>query len=293
MTKHALITESSRAVVTIDNGKVSLGKWKKDVVASEQPLQLMLNWFGQASQQWQSKQLAIVMRSPGDDKALVIGFLLTQQVIACVDDIKHITFSDENVADITLVESFEPDWQALARIFVSHSGCGVCGQSQLKQLATQFDARTSNTPWLSMDEILTLPAKLQSAQAAFVQTGGMHGAGLAFEGNIQLIAEDVGRHNAVDKVIGQLHQHKLAGELSEESDLHLNAEKSVLVLSGRISFELVQKAVVANIGAIIAVGAPSDLAIATAQQFNLPLIGFVKPTQANVYYGYEQLILPS
>ena len=250
-----------------------------DVVASEQALQIMLSFFDQGS--WQQRSLAVVMRTPGDDRALVLGYLISQGVIDALNDVQTLSLNEENLAEVKLAAHVEVDWQRFSRVFASQSGCGVCGQSQLKQLALRYEPLKTPQQWLIPAQLLALPTLLRDSQALFEQTGGSHGAGLwlAEEQNSALafVAEDVGRHNAVDKVLGYAYEQGVC------------LEKSVLVLSGRISFELVQKAVAAKIPAIVAVGAPSDIAIATAQQFNIALIGFTKAQQANVYCGQGQL----
>ncbi|REL28587.1 formate dehydrogenase accessory sulfurtransferase FdhD [Thalassotalea euphylliae] len=250
-----------------------------DMVASEQALQIMLSFFDQGN--WQQRSLAVVMRTPGDDKALVLGYLISQGVINALTDVQTLSLSEENLVEVKLAAHVVVDWQRFSRVFASQSGCGVCGQSQLKQLALRYEPQKAPSQWLMPAQLLTLPALLRDSQDLFAQTGGSHGAGLwlADEQNNKLAftAEDVGRHNAVDKVLGGAYQQQVG------------LRKSVLVLSGRISFELVQKAVAAKIPAIVAVGAPSDLAIATAQQFNIALIGFTRAKQANVYCGQGQL----
>ena len=254
-----------------------------DSVASEQALQIMLSFCQQG--RWLRRSLAIVMRTPNDDRALVLGYLISQGVISTLADVDALTLEEINLAEVKLKTYLEVDWQRFERVFVSQSGCGVCGQSQLKQLALVYEPLNPMRGWLKPHLLLALPNALRTRQALFLQTGGSHGAGLwladAKSDELAVVAEDVGRHNAVDKVLGQAYQRQLL------------FTQSVLVLSGRISFELVQKAVAARIPAIVAVGAPSDLAIATAQHFNIALIGFTQPQQANVYCGQSQLAVES
>ncbi|WP_448214007.1 formate dehydrogenase accessory sulfurtransferase FdhD [Colwellia sp. MEBiC06753] len=281
MKKHVTEAKPNSKEAAADTQLWQLTKASLDDIASEQPLQIWLHWLDNAQQQkqqqnqqgWQRKSLAVIMRTPGQDQALVLGYLLTQGVITSIADVAKLTMDEENVAEVTLDASITPDWSALSRVFASHSGCGVCGQSQLKLLANRYQAFSPEPPWLSSGQIIQMPALLANAQPLFQRTGGSHGAAIWQAGKLRFIAEDVGRHNAVDKVIGQ--------QLQSQQDL----QQCVLVLSGRISFELVQKAVVAGINTIVAVGAPSDLAIKTAQQFNQTLIGFVKTNQANIYCG--------
>ena len=259
-----------------------------DVVVSEQPLQIILHWYSE--QQWHQRELSMTMRTPGDDKILVVGFLLSQQIITAISDIQSIKLDEENVAEVKLSPLVQVDWQQLSRTFVSHSGCGICGQSQLKSLALNYSAFSSSSNsssqgvWLSAQQIISLPALLAKQQTIFAKTGGCHGAGIWCNEQF-LVCEDVGRHNAVDKVIGRLLQLRQQVRSSPQME-----EQRILVLSGRVSFELVQKAIAGKIAIIVAVGAPSDLAVATAKQFNMTLIGFVKPMSFNVYCGQDRII---
>lgn len=258
-----------------------------DNVAIESPLQINLSWYPLGSDVMMGKNLSITMRTPGQDKALVIGLLLSQGVIEQLDDIEHMDDSDENCLEIFLVKGKLVDWPSLERTFVSQSSCGICGQSQLKALSLKYqEFAQPSTAWLSIAEICQLPTLLNQQQLLFNQTGGSHSAAIWHAGKIKWFAEDVGRHNAVDKVVGEMWQNQ---QLISAKAFDTN--KAVLILSGRISFELVQKAVCASIATIVAVGAPSSLAIATAKQFNITLVGFVKAQQCNVYHGDARLLV--
>lgn len=271
----------------LDDGSIQLCSVKRDIASSEQPLQLVLHYVdfnvSAGKHVWLEQELALLMRTPGDDKALVLGFLFTQGIIAKLTDIESLDFSEQNTVDIRLAETVAVDFEQLQRHFPSHSGCGICGQSQLKQLGLSYPAFEGGEAWLVANELLTAPERLREGQLQFQSTGGCHGVGLLkldLAGHLAMIfvAEDVGRHNALDKVIGSI----LEGGVS--------VEHTALVFSGRVSFELVQKAVVAGISVILSIGAPSDLAIATAQQFNMTLIGFIRDEQANVYHDAGRLI---
>ncbi len=288
-TKQATVINKAQLVISapsseqsgaehIGNGQVNLAPMS-DSVASEQALQIMLNYYQQG--RWQRRSLAVIMRTPSDDKALVFGYLVSQGVVNTLAEVEALILEEDNLAEVKLKQHIEVDWQRFERVFVSQSGCGVCGQSQLKQLALLFEPLNSKRSWLKPEQLLSLPSELRERQSLFLQTGGSHGAGLwqADTANDLVVAEDVGRHNAVDKLLGHAYQH------------NLSLAQSALVLSGRISFELVQKAVAARIPVIVAVGAPSDLAITTAKHFNIALIGFTKAQQANVYCGQSQLAL--
>ena len=251
----------------------------QDVVISEEPLNIVLHWTCPKTAQPLEQTLMMTMRTPGDDAFLVTGLLLSYAVIEKVDQIQSISCNEHNQCDITLVKSVILDWKKLTRHFISHSGCGICGANNVKTLAHTFNVAIDETAqWLSLSTLLTFPAQLKQQQSLFAATGGVHSAGLFRQNKCLSVKEDVGRHNAVDKVIGDL---LTQGELSKQS---------ILMLSGRISFELMQKAVAAKIPVVVAIGAPSSLAVAVAKQFNITLIGFVSENTCNVYHGDFRLI---
>lgn len=251
----------------------------QDVVISEEPLNIVLHWTCQKTAQSLEQTLMVTMRTPGDDAFLVTGLLLSYAVINGADEIQSINSNEHNQCDITLVKSVILDWKKLTRHFISHSGCGICGANNVKTLAHTFNVDIDQTAqWLSLPSLLTFPAQLKQQQSLFTATGGVHSAGLFSIDKCLSVKEDVGRHNAVDKVIGDLITQ---GELNKQS---------ILMLSGRISFELMQKAVAAKIPVVVAIGAPSSLAVAVAKQFNITLIGFVSENTCNVYHGDFRLI---
>lgn len=246
----------------------------QDLVISEEPLNIVLHWTCQQSGEQLEQTLMVTMRTPGDDASLVTGLLLSHAVIEHVDQIQSITSSELNQCDITLATSVVLDWEALTRHFISHSGCGICGTSNVKKLAHTFNVTIDETPqWLPVSALITFSTQLRQHQSLFSLTGGVHSAGIFSLQACLSVKEDVGRHNAVDKVVGDLlAKNKLDNQ-------------SILMLSGRISFELMQKAVAAKIPVVVAIGAPSSLAIAVAKQFNITLIGFVSEHAFNVYHG--------
>ena len=257
-------------------------KIQQDYIAIEEPLQISLVFFDLQKQQYQSKVLTLTMRTPGNDNALVYGFLLCEGIIKQKEDIKGIEFNDDadpkgkgvNALCVVLAEHIQPEWKVIERQFTNHSSCGICGKTSLNALQLkQPQQNKEKTRHINVSEIFVLPDLLHKQQAIFSQTGGLHAAGLYHKQQLQYIAEDVGRHNAVDKVLGLRCLHKK------------NHQASILILSGRISFELVQKAIMANISIIVSVGAPSSLAISAAKQFDLTLIGFTKTDSFNVYHG--------
>ena len=260
------------------DGRVD-ARLSEDLVISEEPLNIVLHWTCQQTGDELEKTFMVTMRTPGDDSFLVTGLLLSYAIIYNAKQIQSIIYDETNQCDVTLDKSVVLDWKTLTRQFVSHSGCGICGANDVKKLAHNFDVRIDETThWLPFTSVLTFPKKLREQQSLFTKTGGVHSAGIFSLQACLSSKEDVGRHNAVDKVVGDL--------------LTQNAENSqhILMLSGRVSFELMQKAVAAKIPVVVAIGAPSNLAIAVAKQFNITLIGFVSANSCNVYHGDFRLI---
>jgi len=253
-----------------------------DLVAAEEPLQLLLD----------GSPLSIVMRTPGHDLELALGLLWAERVITAFSDVVGVRISaeageDEAALEVDqgLIESNQVDVRLRSgparrpeRSFLSSSACGVCGATTVESLALDF-ARLPAGPKIDPAILPALAERLREGQAVFEQTGGLHAAGL-FDttGRLLLLREDVGRHNAVDKVVGR----RLLDGL-------LPASESILAASGRAGYEVVQKAVAAGIPALVAVGAPSSLAVLTARKFNLTLVGFLKRDGFNVYSGAERL----
>ncbi len=263
------------------------GAWSTvdDVLAAEEPLEIRLIW--QNGAEVARKAIAITMRTPGDDFELAAGFLHGEGIIrhqADVVDVSYCTDEDEdqklNIVNVTLRPGLEFDVSRLERNFYTTSSCGVCGKAALDTLEVQGCAALDDATRVAAATICALPEKLRAAQPVFERTGGLHAAGLFTpEGELQLLREDVGRHNALDKLVGE---RFLAG--ATPFDGH------VLLLSGRASFELLQKALVARIPVVAAVGAPSSLAVELAQSFNITLAGFVRPDGLNVYSGEERIL---
>jgi FdhD protein len=228
------------------------------------------------------------MRTPGQDRELAIGFLWGERLLRAPAEIetvytcgaRHGEDGPQNRVRVALAPGASIDLERLRRNFYTSSSCGVCGKTSLDLLLMQEYAPVPDAGW-TIDGTLvrSLPERLRGAQPVFAQTGGLHAAGLfTRDGNVLVVREDVGRHNAVDKVIGA---QVLAGRLDHATDL--------LVVSGRASFELVQKAVAAGIPMLVAVGAPSSLAVELAQEFGVTLVGFTKPSGFNVYTGAQRI----
>lgn len=239
-----------------------------DVVVQEQALQLTLRYLD-AQHHWQQTDFSVLLRTPTADQALIVGFLFAEGIIDAYQAIAEIELNQQQA----LVTLAKPQQTITPRTLINHSGCGSCAKQQLSQLAiAHHRVINQQTAWLTPEQVFTLPEQLTQQQALFKQTGANHGA-LLVQGDNSWLAEDVGRHNAVDKVIGQ--------SLIDAVVL----EQAILVLSGRVSFELMQKAITAGIPVVVAVGAPSAMALSMAQQYNITLIGFVREQGFNLYHG--------
>ncbi|UOQ66379.1 formate dehydrogenase accessory sulfurtransferase FdhD [Hymenobacter volaticus] len=261
-----------------------------DVLAVEEPLEIRIG-FGPTGQR-EYRTLSITMRTPGHDFELAAGFLLTEGIIRTRQELHGVIYCPdvekeeerENVVRAELAPTAMPDLPRLERHFYTSSSCGVCGKTSIDAVhASSCPMLPTNGPYVHPDVIHQLPAKQRAAQALFEQTGGLHAAALfSPEGDLLLLREDVGRHNALDKVIG-------AALLQEWLPLH----EHVLLVSGRVSFELVQKAAVAGIAVLAAVGAPSSLAVSAARDFGMTVCGFVRQNRYNVYCHEWRLRLPT
>ncbi|MYW62689.1 formate dehydrogenase accessory sulfurtransferase FdhD [Streptomyces sp. SID8379] len=268
-----------RKVIRIRDGHVTS---RPDTLVAEEPLEIRLN----------GKPLAITMRTPGDDFALAAGFLVSEGVLGAAADLQNIVYcagatqdgsNTYNVVDVrTAPEVVLPDI-TLERNVYTTSSCGLCGKASLDAVRTTARFPISDTPpvRLTPELLSSLPDRLREAQRVFDRTGGLHAAALFDEeGTLVDIREDVGRHNAVDKLVGRALQ---------SGDLPLS--RSVLLVSGRASFELAQKAVMAGIPVLAAVSAPSSLAVDLAAETGLTLIGFLRGPHMNVYAGEHRVDL--
>ncbi len=249
-----------------------------DRVAVEEPLEIRLGFEKEGSRHTVS--VSITMRTPEDDVDLATGFLFTEGILRNRDDVAIAKpCKGENTFRVELADGVPVDLDKLQRHFYTTSSCGVCGKTSLDALRTQGCDRLGPGFTISAATLTVLPGKLRDAQATFEQTGGLHAAA-AFDaaGELVVVREDVGRHNAVDKVVGALFA---AGRLPA-SDLGL-------IVSGRASFELTQKALVAGMPMLAAVSAPSSLAVELAQEFNVSLVGFLRGDTFNAYAGEERI----
>jgi len=250
-----------------------------DLVSTELPLELRIS----SKQLGQGFSLAVTMRTPGYDAELAAGFLFTEGLVTYRDAIEDISVEKCNVVTVKLRDSVIIDKSKLERHSYVASSCGVCGKKSIESVRVRQNfAVVDEHPLVSSDLIQSLPAKLREMQTNFNCTGGVHASLLVDSaGNFLGLKEDVGRHNALDKVIGE---QFLLGNLP--------LSDAVLLVSGRASFELVQKAAQAGIPIMLAVGAPSSLAVELAIESNMTLIGFVRDTRFNIYSG-TQRVLPT
>ncbi|HEX9540281.1 MAG TPA: formate dehydrogenase accessory sulfurtransferase FdhD [Streptosporangiaceae bacterium] len=246
---------------------------RADLLAVEEPLEIRVD----------GEPLAVTMRTPGDDIDLAAGFLASEGVIASPSDVTSIKMCDENVADVTLGAGVTLPDAGLRRNFLTSSACGVCGKDSIDAIRVRasYDVSADQVR-VSPEMLARLPDRLREAQRVFARTGGLHAAGLfTADGRLLALREDVGRHNAVDKIVGWA--------LREQ---RLPLAGCVLLVSGRASFELAQKALVAGIPVLAAVSAPSSLAAELAEESGMTLIGFLRGGSMNVYTGADRLLVP-
>lgn len=268
--------QSSVTQTKIIRVKGSTGREENDFLAAEEPLEIRILFGKKEARKQQS--ISVTMRTPGQDFDLAAGFLFTEGIIQSEDDIqsiRHCSGLNDNVVRVELEKEVPVNIAKLERNFYTTSSCGVCGKASIDAIRTNCRIEKPAAEDLSFpaDVLITLPDKLREAQSVFQNTGGLHGCALFDNtGKLIIAREDVGRHNALDKLIG-------AALLQNLFPLH----NYLLLLSGRASFELVQKAWMAGIQLIAAVGAPSSLAVETATDAGITLIGFLRGTGFNIY----------
>ena len=247
-----------------------------DQLAVEEPLEIRLE-YGPITQR-KSKNISITMRTPGSDEDLAAGFLFTEGIVQQASDVFSVKIWGENRVTVSLQPDFDFDLKKLERHFYTSSSCGVCGKSSMDavKVAANQDFHCVQKPWDIQPEVIyRLPETLRKQQETFEATGGLHACAIFDpQGNMICLKEDVGRHNALDKLIG--HFLRLG---------QLPLDQHILLLSGRASFELLQKSAMAGIRLVCAVGAPSSLAVETANDFGITLIGFLREGRFNVYSG--------
>lgn len=252
----------------------------EDKVAVEEPLEIQLAYSSPTGRM--QKNIAVTMRTPGNDKELAAGFLFTEGVIKnneVIEEIKQ-SHADENQVLVILKENVQPVLANTARNFYSTSSCGVCGKASIEaiRIASPYGA-VKDTITINSSLLYSLQDTVKKQQQVFEETGGIHASALFdVDGNFLMLREDVGRHNALDKIIGAVLMN---------NQLPLN--NCILFLSGRASFELLQKAAMAGIRIVAAVGAPSSLAVEIAKEQNITLVGFLKSNRFNIYSGKERI----
>src|SRR5690606_17893818 len=259
-----------------------------DDVSVEEPLEIKVR-YGEESEM-KTKNLSVTMRTPGNDIELAAGFLFTEGIISNLGQIKTIEHAksecsrnNENSIVVELVAGYIPDLMNVDRNFYTTSSCGVCGKGSIESIRTvsTFQSMSKKTLNIELDVLYQLSEKLRSLQDNFSSTGGIHASGIFdIEANLLGLREDVGRHNDLDKLIGYF--------LLEDQ---LPLRERILVLSGRASFELVQKAAMAGIPVIAAIGAPSSLAIKLAKEFDISLLGFLGKNRFNIYHQGANLTI--
>ena len=279
------------------NSKYKVLKYKSnnaknidDLISIEEPLEITIKFKNKKI--WKKNIISITMRTPGNDEDLVRGFLFNERIIEKIEYIDKIESVGENVGQYslknkivaTINNSENVDIDKIKRNFLTNSSCGVCGKTSLDSLEViKKDKILKSLPKISHEIIMKSPNTLRENQSEFSKTGGIHASGLFSDnGDVVAIKEDVGRHNALDKLIGYVLKKKL-----------LNSSNQFLTCSGRLNFELVQKALMSNIGVLIGVGAPTSLAIDLANKFDMTLVGFVKQDSFNIYSNKERIIIKS
>lgn len=269
---------SRRPVVRIDGDHEVR---RPDTLTVEEPLEVRVN----------GRALAVTMRTPGDDIDLAHGFLLTEGVIRTADDVRAARYcagtDDEgqntyNVLDVALSDGVPEPSPSVERNFYTTSSCGVCGKASIDAIRTRTAYPIADGPNVDIATLRSFPDKLRAEQQVFDRTGGLHAAGLfSASGSMLCLREDVGRHNAVDKVIGWAVR-----------EVELPLADHVLMVSGRASFELTQKALMAGIGILAAVSAPSTLAVDLAAESGMTLVGFLRGESMNIYTREDRIVRP-
>jgi len=272
----------------------------QDTLAVEEPLEIQLAYGPNSARS--VKSISVTMRTPGHDFDLAAGFLMTEGVVRDSNDIKEIVYAAGSIGDVPREDNetqsalpYQPGKNVvrlelapdvvvslanLERNFYTTSSCGICGKASLLALQTVCPPRRKNTFHIEAEVLTPLPDRLREAQSLFNQTGGIHGAGLfTSEGELLVVKEDVGRHNAVDKLLG-------AEFLADRTPLR----HALLLLSGRASFELLQKALMGGVSMVACVGAPSSLAVQVAKDFDITLVGFLRENHFNIYHGAAHIL---
>lgn len=276
-------SKTKAKIWVVENGKL---KHQSDILTTEEPLEIRLAANGI------KRTVAVTMRTPGNDFELAAGFLYSEGVIHKREDIRRINHCVDrqidienryNIVNVELAADELPNLTSLERHFYTTSACGVCGKASLEGLRSRNFSTITTGQKVTPEILYSLPEKLRASQGIFAATGGLHAAGLFnIEGELLTVREDVGRHNALDKLIGTA----LLGD-------YLPLQNNIVTVSGRSSFEILQKCLAAGVPIVCAVSAPSSLAVALAEEFGITLIGFLRGERFNVYAGVERLTFNS
>lgn len=298
-TRELMASENGRALFSVKAARITgfSSQIAEEALAVEEPLEIQLAYG--AAESRTVKSISVTMRTPGYDFELAAGFLMTEGVIRDANDIERIAYAAasnvddsteistaqcalryrprKNIVRVELATNVAVSLANLERNFYTTSSCGICGKASLLALQTICPARRDNSFSISAETLYILPARLREAQSVFNQTGGLHGAALFnADGELLALREDVGRHNAVDKLLG-------AEFLADRTPLGA----SLLLLSGRASYELLQKALMGGLSMVASVGAPSSLAV--AKKFDITLVGFLRDNHFNIYHGAKHV----
>jgi len=262
----------------------------QDNISVEEPLEMSLKF--KIEDKWNIENISITMRTPGNDEDLISGFLYNERIVENISEIEKVEKKGEIVGDYNIQNKIEAtinntknlDIGKIKKNFITNSSCGVCGKTSFDSIEVLKTNKIDlSFPKINYNIILKSPELLQNNQSEFSKTGGIHASALiGGKGEVIAIREDVGRHNALDKLIGHALKNKI-----------IKPENQFIACSGRLNFELVQKALMSNIGLMAGVGAPTSLAIDLAKRFNMTLVGFVKQDSFNIYSNKERIIINS
>src|SRR4051794_9950515 len=242
-----------------------------DELTIEEPLEIRVG----------RKSVAVTMRTPGHDEELAAGFVLSEALVRRRDQIAIITPATDNEIIVELASAVKVKLNSTKRFGTIASSCGLCSKTSIEAIRQDFPAIRSTKIRVNIETLLSLPEKLHKAQSDFARTGGIHAAGIFdMNGELKIAREDIGRHNAVDKAIGRAF-------LDDQLPLH----RQILLVSGRASFEIMQKALAAGVPIVASVSAPSSLAVEFARESNQTLVGFLRPPSFNIYSHVERVIL--
>ena len=260
---------------------------KEDLVSIEEPLEMIIRY--KKNNDWIDNSISITMRTPKNDEDLIVGLLFSEGIIHKISEIKKVEllghktgkFKLQNKIRVTLNNSKNLDVKHLRRNFLTNSSCGICGKASMDSLEIICKTKINkDNPKIKNSLITRIPKLLKQKQSEFSKTGGIHASALFDQnGKVLVIREDIGRHNALDKVIGHSFKNSI-----------FDTKNQFIACSGRLSFELVQKTLMANIGLLMGVGAPTSLAIDLAKRFDITLIGFVKTDSFNIYCGENRIL---